>query len=135
MKMKMKMKMNNNMFVFIWSAIVLFASCTKEKSQPVGSDYQFKRPDSTNVTAENAQSVALSFVETKGFLDAASSLKSSVDYKVKDYTIVPDENDEPAMYIINFDPVGFIIISATSKEIPILAFSDSASFDTENISS
>jgi len=47
--------------------------------------------------------------------------------------IISDDDSNPAIYIVNFKPEGFVILPATKKEIPILAFSDNSSFSTVNM--
>lgn len=49
-------------------------------------------------------------------------------------TTIYQENGVPAMYVVNYgEDEGFVIVSATKDTEPILAFSDSGSFNIDNI--
>lgn len=48
-------------------------------------------------------------------------------------TLFYEENNIPAMYIINYNGGGFVIVSATKNYYPILAYSDNSTISTENI--
>lgn len=49
-------------------------------------------------------------------------------------TTIYQENGVPAMYVVTYgEDGGFVIVSATKDTEPILAFSDSGSFNTDNI--
>ena len=40
-----------------------------------------------------------------------------------------DKNNSPSIYIVKYKPEGFIIISASRKESPILAYSEKSTFN------
>ncbi len=42
-------------------------------------------------------------------------------------------NNKPAFYVITFKPKGFVIVSATKKESPVLAYSENSKFDKNNL--
>lgn len=124
-------------YYFIFFFLFLF-SCGKEE---IGIDslnqnteeFIFNYNDSTNISIDKATKVAATFKYQAEFFNEKSNLKSATEYELKETIIIPDENDEPAIYVVNFLPHGYIIISATAKETPILGYSDENSFDIENI--
>lgn len=102
------------------------------------------KKQNTDVSIDSAQRVALSFSKTDDFIGKPNknefpyARKSSpfLGFEEKDIDeviIIPDEKESPAMYIINFSPNGYIIVSATMKESPILGFSVDSKFQFEVI--
>lgn len=65
----------------------------------------------------------------------ASSRKSAKQLapSVEETIVVPDENGNPAIYVVKFEEKGYFIISASIKEKPILGYSYEDVFDIDNM--
>lgn len=121
----------------------LFSSCDNsnyvpelfEKPDETEIEYTFFDPsDSLNITQCDAEEFASMFMDELGKTD--NTFKAvGLHYSSRKTTIVPDNNNEPAVYVINLDPDGFCIVSATKKTETILAYSDQGKFDLNNIPS
>lgn len=127
-------KMSKNIY-YVLFVLFIFVSCNKEKNLPISNtqEFVFTNNDSTNISVNKASEIASIFKYKVDFYTNKNQLKSASEYEIDNVIIIPDENEEPAMYVVNFSPKGYIIISATSKETPILGFSDEYSFDISNI--
>ncbi|WP_136468072.1 C10 family peptidase [Flagellimonas onchidii] len=94
-----------------------------------------------NVSLDLAKQVALNFTKDKAFIKKPDKVSTNADVlrsnqkldkEIKEAYVV-SQGDEPAFYIILFEPNGFAFISATVKEEPVIAFSESAEFDFDNL--
>lgn len=105
---------------FIVAAFILF-SCEKNDFYTYGDKQNY-------VSSEEAKEIA----ETIN-LTTESNLKSSGKWKkVLDVDIV-FKNQDPMYYIINYsENAGFVILSADRRCMPVLAFSETGSFNKEN---
>ncbi len=124
-------------YYFLFVLFLLF-SCSKEEvgidsTNQDAKEFVFINNDSTNISIEKATDVAAMFKYEAEFFNEKNTLKSASDYELKEIIIIPDEHEEPAIYVVNLLPKGYIIISATAKETPILGYSDENSFDIDNI--
>ena len=45
---------------------------------------------------------------------------------------VPDKDEKPAFFIINYDNGGFVILAGDKRSEPILAFSETNQFDLDS---
>lgn len=52
--------------------------------------------------------------------------------EIDEVLVVPDKQGDPALYIVKFVPTGFVIISASRKESPILGFSENTVYDNKD---
>lgn len=100
-----------------------------------------------NVSEELATIVALNFSKSEEFIGNSASELGDVLFKSKgdstfsgfeekdidEIIILSNEDDTPYIYVIKFTPAGFIIVSATKKDSPILGYSKDTSFDFENV--
>lgn len=123
--------------IYLCFVFILF-SCQKQNENLQSAADQdagirFTNNDTANVTVEYAGKVASKFSSTKSFRDQNSRLKEAISYTVRDVITIPDKKNEPALYVLNLNPKGFIVLSATKKESPVLGFSDSNNFDPDNI--
>ena len=120
---------------------IMFVSCSKSDeplplAEEIDNDeieYAFIDPsDTLNVTICEAEDIASAFmddlVETDNTLKAAG-----MRYSTRKATIIPDENNEPAMYVVNLYPEGWCIVSATKKTQSVLAFNDEGKFDVKDL--
>lgn len=91
------------------------------------------------VSSDIAKSVALSFLgksnekKTMGKSTKDVPVPGFENRSIEKIIVIPDENDNPALYLVTFLPKGYIIVSATIKETPILGYSLEAKFDINNI--
>jgi hypothetical protein len=106
-------------------ATVFFFSCEKEET------LEFNTESLENVLESEAELVAINFINAN---DPNQQLKSKSTEKkeIEEVLIIPDENNEPALYVVNFKSKGFVIIPGTKKETPVLAYSETSSFDVSN---
>lgn len=127
-------KQTKQLLVIILFGLILF-SCQKKTIDVNDSILN----ENSNVSEELAKKVALNY--SYDFMYENNNAKKqdfrSHQFKskqnVKNTTIVNDRNDLPALYIINLEPKGFVIIAGTKKSTPILAFSETESFDLDEI--
>ena len=119
-------------------ATLLMVSCKNDEQYQENvteetEEYTFFYPDNPlNVSACDAENVACAFMRSDRGDNTQKS--SDISYCVQDLTVIPDENMEPAMYVINLSPDGFCIVSATKQIDPILAYCDEGSFSLDNLS-
>ena len=62
-------------------------------------------------------------------LKSTQNFRSIEDVKIKNHYEKKTYNDQPAYYIFNLAPQGFVVISAEDSYNPVLAFSDESNFD------
>lgn len=93
------------------------------------------------VSIESAKNVALSFLGTPRLEDSRYKSLSNApvpgfeNKKIDKVIIVPDEKETPAVYIVTFVNGGYIVVSATTKESPVLGYSLDSVFDLEDVPS
>lgn len=75
------------------------------------------------VSLDNALIIVANFLES----DEQGSLKSSSSDKKIDEAFSIKEGSQPYLHVFNFENSGFAIVSASKKELPILAYSDNGS--------
>lgn len=88
--------------------------------------------DEDFVTKNEASQVARLFFNKieKGTLN---EIASNEEKRIKSVeTLFYDDGSTPAMYLINYDRGGFIIVSATKNYYPVLAYSDNSFLNLEN---
>ena len=111
------------MILMAWSILTLLVACTQEDFAPISTadliEYEAVQTDENSVTDVDLDNLVKKF--------AANKAKSrSESYKV---STIYNESGEPCIYVINYDRGGWALISATKKYQPILAHSDTGSFD------
>lgn len=116
------------LFVFI------FNSCDHESV-----DIESTSIKSNEVSIELASNIALQFSNNQKFYQSNQSklgLKSSnVERKIKNSKVINDDFGDPSIYVFNYEPSGFVMISGTQKIAPVLAYSDAYGVDLENMNS
>lgn len=122
----------------LFFVVIFIFSCQKEDILLV-KDYHLK---ATEVTTDLANKVAVNFSKTKSFRtnpkDSNDLLKSTsandfAEKEIDNVFSISDKDGGIAFYIITFKPSGFVFISATLKEEPILAFSSTSYFEMNDI--
>ncbi len=125
---------------FLVLVVLGFLLCSCEKRE-------FSETVSVNnidmeVSAELAGQVALNFSGGKSFVKklSESKLKSAPNQvgferkRVKEVIPITDNAGSPLMYVVNLIPNGYIVVSGTKKETPILGYSESSVFGFDKIS-
>ncbi|MGG5507244.1 MULTISPECIES: C10 family peptidase [unclassified Myroides] len=91
------------------------------------------------VSSEMAKSVALSFLGTPqhGHDTSQSNKAESIpDFENRDIDkvlVIRDEDNVIVLYVVTFLPKGYIVVSGTRKEIPILGYALDVIFDMDHI--
>lgn len=115
---------------------ILITACQKEHIAN-------KSPNSfenLTVSSETAIQIATNFTREAAFHnDIAIAAKNdirvkgkaaaSAGRKPKSTLEIADKNGITALFVIQFEPEGFVVISGSKKEVPILAFSENGTFD------
>ncbi len=132
------MKNTNKFFPILFLIIISTWSCKKEyRIDPGNTGDQFKfanKKDSFNVSVDEASKIAVTFAKQSTLLKSNTNLRTKLgQVEVANITTIPDRQNEPALYIINYEGEGFLILSATKKESPILGFSDQGGFNAKNV--
>lgn len=108
-------------------AAITLASCEKAAINNSPYDPPPVSPEiKTAVSVEKAQSVASHFIASQ-----AQSFTKNSEISVKNIDEIKSDNGRTLMYIINYAPEGFVIVSATKDYYPILAFSDKGNYSVE----
>ena len=82
-----------------------------------------------NVLQEDAIRVANMFSVDASNNIATQSTKQSIEKTLKEVFTLQAENNTPCMYVVNYNNnEGFVIVSATKKYLPVLAYSDKGNF-------
>lgn len=114
-------------------ALLVF-SCQKEKVILTKDESKYQQ----NVSVDLASQIALNFTKNEALADSyivkgsvlkSGSLPSLKRKEIEKVSTIMDESNTPAIYIINYKPNGFVILSATKKESPVLAFSENNVID------
>lgn len=115
-------------------SICIFISCTENNVELLTSETKNKEYNENYVSETEASNVAnLFFSEEIGSLN--KNTRSSFEAKnINSINTIYDEKDNlPLMYIINYNKGGFVIVSATKKYYPILAYSETESLNLDYI--
>ena len=116
-------------------------SCDKDVYYP-NENFQSTQEESNlgaslqnSFVSENlAKQIASSFSKSKLLNEGEILGKSTeINREVSEVIVVPDELGDPALYILKYVGSGYMILSATTKESPVLGFSNVDNFDLENI--
>ena len=117
-------------------SVFFFFSCSENELK-----IDLTPPDTneTDVSVELATTAAQNFSHFTAFLNnpGESDLKSSQfissnfksDRKIKKTLTITCEDELPAFYVVQFEPEGYVIVAASKKESPILAFSETGHFE------
>ncbi|MCB0428513.1 MAG: C10 family peptidase [Flavobacteriales bacterium] len=120
-------------YVLIGVGLVM-ASCKKDAIVKKEKDIR----KSMEVSTETALQVARDFSYQAAFLNDPSvtakqphtmgATTFASGKKLKKAFAINDTHGQAALYVINLDPAGFIVVSGSKKEVPILAFSEKGTF-------
>lgn len=124
--------------IYFVTIFVLLFSCQKEEVT-IETNPNQNSSTSDEVSMSLASEVALNFSNGAKFNNQTLSLKSTStnsnfeDREIDEVIVAPSEDGTPSLYIINFIPQGYVIISGTQKESPILGYSDNSVFKLDSI--
>lgn len=119
------------LFVFF----ILSCSSDENKIQEEGS----LRETDLFVSSDMAKSVALSFLENaqKEYKQNQSAdfvpVSGFEDHEIDQVIVVRDEKNVVILYVVTFLPKGYIVVSATKKEMPVLGYAIDVNFDVDNL--
>jgi len=127
------MKANHfKILFFAFSLLFVLFSCEKDFFQEEETSTHQSRPENSSdvVSVEDAKEVAISFFN----LNKDESKIDITKDDIKEVQTIVNESETPIMYAVNFNnDVGFVVISASFLERPILAYGESGNFDFETI--
>ena len=118
-------KLFNGLFLLL---IVLLNSC---------SDYyiEIKPSETTNnfkgieISEEIAEIVALNFYSNTYKEREHLNKSNNQTLNIQSIETIKDYNNEIAIYSINIEPNGFVLVSSNSKNVPIVAHSENGIFE------
>jgi len=123
-------------------------SCSEDVLQ---SELSNTRESNSKVSVDLAKQIALNFSNDDAFIrdsikqnlnvklrsnkKSKNPLPGFEDLEIDEVVTFNDDVGQVALYVFKFLPRGYIIVPSTTKEIPILAFSNDGIFDQSNIPS
>lgn len=122
--------MKNLIYALAVVSLSLFSSCSKDEEKedsdwlldyPIGLGPDFFNSQPSAVSDSDLDNVAAIF---------APSASRSFDYQV---SALIDKDSNPCMYVINFAQGGWVIVSATKKYKPILAYSETGKYEASDL--
>jgi len=123
-----------NLAATLFGTIFLF-SCQEEEtlitSQSLSNSENFVSLDMATVVSGNF-SYDQALMQEPNKKEARSLFRSNQfksEKKIKETLTIYDSDSVAAFYVIQFEPKGFVIVSGSRKETPILAFSENGNFD------
>lgn len=125
-------------YIYLIAVFTLLISCQKEDIT-TKTDFTQIKLSSDDVSFELASEVALNFsFGTKSNikderLKSASSDFSFEGAEIDEIIVAPSENGSPSLYFVNFIPKGYVIISGTKKESPVLGYSENSTFKLDSV--
>ncbi|RJE73036.1 C10 family peptidase [Reichenbachiella sp. MSK19-1] len=84
---------------------------------------------SYQVRADDVESLTKAAVYTA--MDSKSRRLDNI--RVSEVIVIPDEIGNPSLYVSKFDSIGYLILSASKKEAPILGYSFESNFNMESL--
>src|SRR5690606_10084035 len=86
---------------------------------------------STLITPAQAKKAAINFM---GGTRQAKGIPNVTEETIEEIQTLADENDNPVMYAINLkENSGFVVMSASTVERPILAYANEGKFDFDTV--
>lgn len=123
----MKNKQKN--ITLLFSVVLLFVSCTKTEFND-----ELIKQEVQNISLEQATAIAVQFSGVQPLVQNSDNpqLKMNKQKKVKGTETFEDTDGEPAFFIVQFEPDGFVIVSGNKEITPILAFSENGFFSVNS---
>lgn len=78
-----------------------------------------------DLTASDAETLA-------GIYADKDKTRATGGKSVKNVVAINDSNGNPAIYAVNFNEGGYILVSATTKYVPVLAIVDKGEYSSDN---
>lgn len=94
---------------------------------------QTQEKASTLINVSQAKNAALNFVNNSK-KNKAKGIPNVTEENLEEIQTLVNDEDQPVMYFLNLkENQGFVVMSASTLERPILAYSDSGRFDLETV--
>ncbi len=89
---------------------------------------------STLINKQQAKNAAINFIKNNKKTQA-KGIPSINEDNLEEIQTLENENEQPVLYVLNVkENNGFIVMSASTLERPILAYSDKGNFDLKTLS-
>lgn len=118
---------NYNIYILIGIITTILLSCNTSLSE-VNNEYPM--PEEQNSVSDSKSDFVNKQLAQKIANNVLQGQSRSTPRVVSSVRLIEKENT-PLFYIINYENGGFVIISATKKYYPVLAYSESNSFPSE----
>lgn len=124
-----------NYFGIVFLIGIFLFSCNRDKTHML---YLSSNQNENLITKKSATNIAQNLVfenTAKKNSNKISQHQSALNLKKKEVLstfTVPDINNKPAYFIINYKNGGFVILAADKRSRPILAFSETSHFDLDS---
>ncbi|WP_336704297.1 C10 family peptidase [Chryseobacterium indologenes] len=125
-------------FIFTWRHIcllmffVFLSSCQNNLDDP--HEDKPNRTASMKISVDDAKKAAINFLNQKTSDSSSKGLPIFTESNIDNVQTIENDNEIPIMYAINLkENQGFVIMSASRVERPILAYNNEGHFDFENI--
>ncbi len=120
-----------NLFLIFIILLCLASSCSKDGVEADEDTSYVSSQNDYDVSVDLAKSVAMKFSKAQTSL---KSLQSDSEKNIKSIITFENDNNEPLIYVCQYDSVGFVIISGSKKDTPILGYSETGAFDFDSTS-
>src|SRR5690606_21115894 len=111
---------------------LLLTSCNESNFIDENQSEDLKANQKTTITQQQAKTAAINFLNQSK--SKAKGIPNINEDNIEEIQTLVDEADVPVMYILNIkENNGFIVMSASTVEKPILAYANKGKFDLENI--
>ena len=126
----------NSFLILLLLVLFILSSCSDDITPSI--EYNNKKetvsqndlidPNKIDISESDAEKVAKIFIEKQNSGNLRS-ISLGEGLQIKNTFSIPDSMGNPTLYIINFNPSGFCIVSSTKKTVPVLAFSETGYFE------
>ena len=122
-----------NVFLAVTLFSLFVTGCQKEKELLLEEDFFISSDDAERIAERISGSLPDNGSEDGMIIDFRDAGNQGEASKVKTIHAINDKDNKPALYILNYEKGGFIILSADIRMGPILSISEIGSFEvTDN---
>lgn len=105
--------------------LLVTISCNNESAPEMSVDNSLSKEASIEKLPSDIEDLSLSDAETVANLfNKKSATRSQQEKTIKNVIAINGKDGNPAIYAVNFNEDGYILVSATTKYYPILATVD-----------
>jgi len=124
-----KNKLINGTKLLIVAVLLFFNSCSNEEYDEASNSSQTETQvtNGIEITEEIAREVALNFYN-RSYRSGGNLLRTQTS-RASSTDVILDFNDQPAMYAVNIEPNGFVLVTSNSKNVPIAGHSETGTFE------